>query len=446
MGVIIGTAIGSTITVQLISLDLSQFCIPMVATAFFVYFRAKKSTVRHFAQVALGFGIVFLGIRLISFSAHHFAENPFLQIFFANLRENPGYSLFVSMVFCAFVQSSAITIGLAMSLAQAGAISFYDAMIWVYGANIGTTSVALLAASNGNYIGKQVAWAHFFYKTLSVIVFYPFTPFAIEFLKSFETTVARSIANGHLYFNLASALVFLPFLNAGARIIQNLFPKDPSEEFGVEFLSRDTYKSSALAVSYANREIMRAADITLSMIRDSLLLFEKYDPELISSIRNRDNQVDFLYRETKMFLLDHANQSHTVVHQNVMGMIMFLSDLERAADAIDINVLSLAIKKNSLKVEFSEEGLKEIRMMHEELVKLASLTINAFQNKEMCKDAVQMKRAFTKLEVALREHHVERLNRGIRETINTSSIHMDLLSEYRRIGSLLANHAYSHSS
>lgn len=446
MGVIIGTAIGSTITVQLISLDLSQYSIPLIVASFFVYFRAKKPTVRHISQVVLGFGIVFLGIRLISFSAHHFAENELLKFFFVGLRENPGYSLLVSMIFCAFVQSSAITIGLAMSLAQANAISFYDAMIWVYGANIGTTSVALLAASNGNYIGKQVAWAHFFYKTVSVVIFYPFTWYAIDFLKSFETSVSRSIANGHLYFNIASAILFLPFLNLGSKFIQNLFPKDPSEEFGVEFLSRDTYKSSALAVSYAHREIMRAADITLSMIRDSLRLFDKFDPELISSIKNRDNQVDFLYRETKMFLLDHANQSHTVVHQNVMGMIMFLSDLERAADAIDINVLTLAIKKNSLKVEFSEEGHNEIRMMHEELVKLASLTINAYQNKEMCKDAVQMKRAFTKLEMTLREHHVERLNKGIRETINTSSIHMDLLSEYRRIGSLLTNHAYSHGS
>lgn len=446
MGVIIGTAIGSTITVQLISLDISQYALPLIAVSFFVYFRAKKATIKHVAQVVLGFGIVFLGIRLISFSAHHYAENELLKVFFSSLSENPGYSLLVSMIFCAFVQSSAITIGLAMSLAQAGAISFFDAMVWVYGANIGTTSVALIAASSGNYIGKQVAWAHFFYKTISVLIFYPFTTYAIEFLKQFDTTASRAIANGHLYFNIASAILFLPFVDLGARAIQKLFPKEASDEFGVEFLSRDTYKSSALAISYAHREIMRAADITLSMIKDSIRLFDKYDSELISSIRERDNQIDFLFRETKMFLLDHANQSQTVVHQNVMSMIMFLSDLERAADAIDINVLTLAIKKNALKVEFSPEGKQEIMTMHGELVKLASLTINAYQNREMCKDAVQMKREFTKLELSLREHHVERLNKGMRDSINTSSIHMDLLSEFRRIGSLLVNHAYSQSS
>ncbi|MEN0058610.1 MAG: PhoU domain-containing protein, partial [Bdellovibrio sp.] len=178
-------------------------------------------------------------------------------------------------------------------------------------------------------------------------------------------------------------------------------------------------------------------------IKDSIRLFETNDPKDFDSIKDRDNKVDFLYRETKMFLLDHANKSNTVVHQNVMDMIMFLSDLERAADAIDINILALAIKKNALKLEFSEEGWQEIRQMHAHVVKVAAMAINSYQSKELTEEAIQLKRDLAKTEISLRENHISRLNRGIHTSINTSSIHLDLLSEYRRIASLLCNHAYN---
>jgi phosphate:Na+ symporter len=260
---------------------------------------------------------------------------------------------------------------------------------------------------------------------------------------TFDSTIARAIANAHLAFNIISAIIFYPFIDKGAALIEKMFPKAASEEFGTEFVNMNNYQSSALAVSYANREIMRTADIVIGMIKDSIRLFETNDPKVFDSIKDRDNKVDFLYRETKMFLLDHANKSTTVVHQNVMNMIMFLSDAERAADAIDINILALAIKKNALKLEFSDEGWAEIRTMHENVVKVAAMAVNAYQNRELCEEAIQLKRDLAKLEITLRENHISRLNRGLHTSINTSSIHLDLLSEYRRIASLLCNHAYN---
>ena len=236
---------------------------------------------------------------------------------------------------------------------------------------------------------------------------------------------------------------FFPFIKKGAELIEKMFPKTASDEFGAEFLTMNTYQNSALAISYAQREIMRMADLVLNMIKDSVHLFETDDPGLVQSIKDRDNQVDFLYREIKMFLLDHANKSTTAVHQNIMNMIMFISDLERAADSIDINIRTLAIKKHALKLEFSAEGLLEIQTMHAQVVKVASMGINAYDNSQMCELAIQLKRDLARLEISFRENHILRLNRGLKETINTSSIHLDLLSEYRRIASLLCNHAYA---
>lgn len=443
MGLIIGTAIGSTLTVQLISFDLSAFALPMFIVGFMIFFLSKKSGVKNIATVIMGFALIFMGLKMISTSSHYFSKLEILVDFFQSIRDNSFYSFSAAILFCAFVQSSAITIGLAMSLATAGVISVHDAFLWVYGANIGTTSVALFASIGSNYIGKQVAWAHFFYKTISVLIFYPFTKFLLEFLEIFDTTANRMIANSHFFFNIASAMIFFPFIKKGAELIEKMFPKSAADEFGAEFLTLDTYQNSSLAISYAQREIMRMADIVLNMIKDSVHLFETEDTALVQSIKDRDNQVDFLYREIKMFLLDHANKSHTVVHQNIMNMIMFISDLERAADSIDINIRTLAIKKHALKLEFSPQGLHEIQAMHLQVVKVASMGINAYDNTKMCEMAIQLKRELAKLEINYRENHISRLNQGLRESINTSSIHLDLLSEYRRIASLLCNHAYA---
>ncbi len=444
MGVIIGTAIGSTLTVQLISLHLTDAALPIFILAFIVYFFAKKSGIKNLALVFMGFGLLFMGMNLISTSATYYSEIPMLKEYLKTLQQNPHISLLIALFFCAFVQSSAVTIGLAMSLAQAGVITLNDAMFWVYGANIGTTSIALIAAVGSNHIGKQVAWAHFFYKTLSVVIFLvPGVHLAfVKVLENMHLPIFRSIANGHLLFNVVSSIIFFPFIKPAARFIEKLFPKDAKDDFTARYLGMNNYQSSALAVSYANREIMRTADIVLSMISDSVNMFHRNDPVLIESIKDRDNKVDYLYRETKMFLLDHANKSTTAVHQNVMNMIMFLSDLERSADLIDINLTTLAIKKSALKLEFSIEGWAEIKQMHEQVIKVASMAINAYQSRELCDEAIRLKRDLAKLEITLREHHIERLNRGLRKSINTSSIHLDLLSEYKRIASLLVSHAY----
>ena len=443
MGIIIGTAIGSTLTVQLISFDLSTFALPVFVLGFSIYFITKKQTIKNLATVLMGFALLFVGLKMISDSAFYFSKLDFLSEFFQSIRDNSFYSFASAMIFCAFVHSSAVTIGLAMGLCSAGVISVHDAILWVYGANIGTTSTALFAAVGSNHIGKQVAWAHFFYKAVSVLLFYPLTAYFLDFVTLFQTTTSRMIANAHFFFNIGSALVFFPFIKKGAELIEKMFPKSASDEFGAEFLTLNTYQNSSLAISYAQREIMRMADIVVNMIKDSVHLFETEDPVLVQSIKDRDNQVDFLYREIKMFLLDHANKGNTVVHQNIMKMIMFISDLERAADSIDINIRTLAIKKHALKLEFSPQGLSEIQQMHAQVVKVASMGINAYDTPHMCEIAIQLKRDLAKLEITYRENHITRLNQGLRESINTSSIHLDLLSEYRRIASLLCNHAYA---
>jgi phosphate:Na+ symporter len=445
MGVIIGTAVGSTLTVQIMSLNLGEYSLPTLFFAFMVWLITKKPEIKNIMLAIIGFSFLFLGLSFIATGAKGIANEELLKHSLQQLANHDLLNFAFATLFCAFVHSSAVTIGLAMSLAQANVISLEQAMYWVYGANVGTTSTALMSAAGSNYIGRQVAWAHFFYKAVSAAIFLlpPVNSALTWSVSHFTLDSFRGIANAHLWFNLISAILFFPFTKKGAHLIETLFPKDSKDEFGSEFLKLNNYSSPALAVAYAQREILRVADIVISMIRDSIQLFENFDPIMVESIRERDRQVDFLYREIKHFLLDHANRNPTGVERHIMGLITFLTDIERAADAVDINLVQLAIKKHNLKLMFSDQGAKEIRMMFEQCLKTATIAINAFTEKNLCEEAINQKRQLAKLEVELRERHIERLQKGVKETINTSSIHLDALSEYRRVGSLLSSHAYS---
>ncbi|MCS6838011.1 MAG: Na/Pi cotransporter family protein [Bdellovibrionaceae bacterium] len=446
MGVILGTSIGSTVTVQIISLNLGQYSLPSLFIAFMIWLMAKRPGLRHFMSAVMGFGFLFLGLSFLSAGARGFAQDPFLKQMVTQFADSPVSNFIVATLFCAFVHSSAVTVGLAMSLVEAGLLDFHHALFWVYGANVGTTSTALLAASGSNFIGKQIAWAHFFYKFFSALIFMlpPLHELLVWVVSLMTENAFRGVALSHLCFNLISAGFFYSFINQGAKIIEKLFPPDPRESFGAEFLKLNYYSNPALAVAYAQREILRVADIVISMIRDSIVLFQSYDSTLLESIRERDKQVDFLFREIKHFLLEHANQNPTGVEKNIMDLIIFLTDLERAADAIDINLTQLATKKFNLKLNFSEEGAREIQMMHEQCLKTASLAVNAFTEKSLCPKVIEEKRLLSKMEKELREHHIERLHRGLTDSIKTSNIHIDALSEYRRIGSLLSGHCYSY--
>lgn len=446
MGVIIGTAVGSTLTVLIMSLNLGEFALPVLFFSFMIWLVAKKPEVKNIMLAIMGFSFLFLGLTILSAGARGIANEEFLRHSLEQLASHDLLNFAIAAVFCAFVHSSAVTIGLAMSLSLAGVITTEQAMYWVYGANVGTTSTALLAAAGSNYIGRQVAWAHFFYKAISAAIFLlpPVNNALIWLIQHVSSNSFKSIAHSHLLFNLLSAILFFPFINRGADLIERWFPKDAKDEFGAEYLKLNHYSSPALAVAYAQREVLRVADIVTTMIKDSLTLFDSYDPSVMESIRDRDRKVDFLYREIKHFLLDHANRNPSGVEKHIMSLITFLSDIERAADAIDINLVQLAIKKHNLKLHFSDQGSQEIHRMYEQCLMTASLAINAYTDKTLCNEAINQKRLLSKLEIELREKHIERLHKGSIETVNTSSIHLDTLSEYRRIGSLLSSHAYSH--
>ena len=233
MGIIIGAAIGTTFTVQLLSLNISKYGLPLFAFSFIVYFISKKRVVRRVMSVFMGFGLLFWGLDLIGVATSDLRDARFFVDFLDYLKANPLVTVLVTSVFTAVVHSSAATIGFSMSLATTGLISLSDAIYWVYGANIGTTATALMASTGGNYVGRQVAWAHFLFKIISVGIFYFATDFFAHLIDL--DSIQRNVANAHTAYNIISAILFFPFIHIGARVVEKMFPPlDSEKEFSTK--------------------------------------------------------------------------------------------------------------------------------------------------------------------------------------------------------------------
>ena len=443
MGVIIGTAIGTTLTVQLISFNIAQIGLPVFSLSFFAYFLAKKETHKNLIGICMGFGLVFFGLELMSTGANHMKEIEFFQEIFAYLSKNQFTALLLAAVFTGVVHSSAVTIGLAMALVSSNSISMYDCLFWIYGANLGTTSTALVAAVGGNAIGRQVAWANVLFKLGGVIVFYFIPDYLMMAVEWIGGDISRQAANAHTLFNFISALLFYPFIGKGAEVLQKkILPRPQEREFGPKFLDRNSIMTPVIAFSEASREVSRMGDIVLSMIHDSIQVFDSEDIELVRSLHDRDNKVDLLQREIKNFLISVGGQNELT--QRVVRMVSYVSDLENAADIVDRGLLELNNKKNALKLTFSKEGWDELKGIHKEVIDLAKSSVSCFQmqDKGLAQMVIDKKRRISKMESELRTSHFERLNKGMQQSLRTSSIHIDLLADYKRIASVLCNHAY----
>lgn len=443
MGVILGTAVGSTLTVQILSFDIAQYGLPIFIIGFFIHFLAKNSTLRTSMMALAGFGMIFWGLEMIRMGTHLLQSFDLFSTILSSLTANPFYTILVTAIFTSIVHSSAVTIGIAMTLVAQGSIDLYHTIYWIFGANIGTTATALLAATGRNSVGKQVAWAHCFYKVASVLLFFPFSHWFVDLIAA--GNLERDVANINTSYNLIAAILFFPGIHYGAKLVQKLFPPTEEEKaFSPKHLYKENWESPSVVLARAEREILRMGDIVIRMISDSLELFRKDDTEFFAHMRTLDDRVDLLSRELSLYLAQHMENAPPSLHNQMIRQLNVVADLESAADVVENQLLELAAKKHKLKLEFSEGGWKDLEELLAAVRQIAEMSLVCFQSRDadLAAKVVFHKRNVRRLEEQMRESHIKRLVKGRPESINTSSIHLDVLGEYRRLVGLMSNHVY----
>lgn len=447
IGVILGADIGTTITVQLLAFRIYDYAILFVGIGITMMFLSKRAVLKNIGEGLLGFSFIFLSIKIMSDSLMPLKSSELFKSVLMALLANPLLGLIISAIFTAIVHSSAAIIGLALALGLQGLINIEAAIPLIFGANIGTCATAFISSIGSNIEAKRVASAHTLFKVLGVIIFFPFIkPFA-DFVISMTDDVPRQIANAHTLFNGAIAIFFLPFTTVMTDVITRIVPERHGEEkkFAPKYLDKRVLSSPVLAFGQAKREALRMADIAHEMLRDSIIVFKKDDPDMIDSIEKRDDYVDLLDREIKLYLTRLSNESLTPQQSKVeQDLLAFINDLENIGDVVDKNLMELAKKKVKNSLVFSQEGIDEIERFHRKILENYEIGVSAFVSGDagLAKKLLANKTELAEMERNLRQAHIQRLHKGLKESIDTSSIHLDVLSNLRRINSYISNVAY----
>lgn len=457
-GVILGADIGTTFVVILLSIKkISDYALLLVVVGFLLEWLLKSSKkIKYAGQVLFGFGMLFYGMKLMTQTAAPLAANPQARILFELLAHHPVALLVAAVGLTILVQTSAVTIGMAMALGLSGVLDFSSAIPIVFGANVGTCFSAMAASFGGNVNGKRVAVAHLFVKVAGVLLAMPFIPSIVWVVEKISETlthwfvfiqpgVAGNIAIVHLLFNVALAGLFLPFTPLGIWVVSRLVPERArSESFGPKYLDKGALDTPPLAFAQAKQEILRIANLTRDLYGGCLKMLERSldIDRVVSEIEEIDDKVDLLDREVRFYLAAISQEELTDAQTSQqMGLLSVAADLEGIGDIISKELARLARKKSAKERVFSEQGWEDIQSLHRSGLDNFALAIAVFMapNEELVRKVLHHGEHFDELETKLRQAHIQRLHAGQPEVFETSSIHLDVLGNLRRINAHLVH-------
>ena len=438
LGVILGADIGTTVTVQLIAFKLSDYSLVLVAMGFLLMAMAGKRPWRYYPQIMFGAGLIFFGLKLTSEAIAPLKVLPWFTQMFLHLDGRPLLGVLIGTAFTLLVHSSAATIGILLTLAFQGLIPLPAAIPVIIGANIGTCGSALVAAWGQTKEAVLVAWGHTIFKILAgLLAFALLDPFTALVLR-IGGEPARQIANAHTLFNLAAALIFLPFLVPYEKLLRRVIPDqlDRQKAFGPKYLDERVLETPSLAIGQVSQEILRMADIVKGMLGRSMEALEKNDSQLLKQLVDEDDKVDLLEEAITPYVAKIAQQELSG-DQSDRGikLLYVVNDLEHIGDVISKNIMGHARKKTDGQLAFSQEGLDDLREIHRQTMTTLELAIGAFAANDagLARRAQERKDTVYLMERELYKRHLDRLQKGLKESRETSTIHLDLLSDFERI-------------
>ncbi len=446
MGVILGADIGTTLTVQIIAFKVYDYAIVLIGLGILLKIFSERSVTENTGQAILGFGFVFLSLKILIETFAPLSQTAAATELLGSLGADPLAGIMVAAVITAIFQSSAATLGLAITAAYSGLLTIDAMMPIVLGANVGTCATAILSSIGASVDSRRVALAHILFKVLGVVLVLPFLGLFTDTVALASDDIVRQIAYAHTFFNIAIAVIFLPFTGPFTKLVTYLLPERESKKgFGPKYLDKMVLTSPPLALGQATREALRMADIVQEMLKLSIKVFKTNDKNLLERIERTDDNVDLLDREIKLYLTKLSRESLTQEQASrEFEILAFTNNLENIGDVIDKNLMELASKKIKGGYSFSVEGIKEIEELHARVLEnfVEGVATFAETNVELARRLLSHKSKIAETEKAFKQAHLDRLHRGLRESIDTSSIHLDILTNLKRINSYICNFAY----
>jgi phosphate:Na+ symporter len=443
VGTIIGANIGTTISAQLISLNISAVVFPAVGIGAFLNFFSRRRLQKYVGQAVLGFGLLFLGMLTMSEGMSPLRSMPFFAEAMTSFGHRPLLGVLMGAVFTALVQSSSASTAVIIALTRQDLIGLPAALALVLGTNIGTCITALLASMGASLSARRAAIAHITFNVMGVAValllFRPFTELVMET----GASVTRQTANAHTLFNVACTLLVLPFFKYFVALITHLVPgQEFVMEMGPKYLDKRMLKTPAVAIGGARQEVLRMARLSRDMVGEALQVFVKEDRKLMQQLLQKEELVDSLEKEITTYLANLAQHSLTIEQsQSVSGLMHAANDLERIGDHAQ-NIVHLAEIKMEEGLPFSEKALGELTNMYSKVDEMLEQAIKAFtdENPSLARSVVDQDDVVDHLERTLRKSHIIRITDKICHP-PSGVIYLDVLSNFERIADHATNFA-----
>jgi phosphate:Na+ symporter len=285
-------------------------------------------------------------------------------------------------------------------------------------------------------------------RLVGVIVVLPFLPYIAGELRSFQPDLAKSTAQFHMAFNVVFALVFMTLLDPLAWLLTKMFPARPKAEdqSAPRYLDESALNTPSLALADASRETLRMGDFVEVMLRQVVNALLTSNRTLVGEVSRMDNIVDGLDEAIKLYMAKLTRESLDEREgKRAMEIISFAINLEHIGDIIDKNLSELAAKKIKRRIEFSADGAAELAAFHKRVLESLRLAFSVFMsgNVDEARKLIAEKAQIRNAELSAAERHFERLREGRPETIETTSLHLDVLRDLKRIHSHICSVAYS---
>ncbi len=457
-GIILGAAIGTTVTAQLIAFRLTDISLLFIAVGFAMHTFTGREQYRNTGDALMGFGILFFGMHVMSEAMYPLRTfEPFIQILLK--LENPLLGILVGTLFTALIQSSSAFVGIMIILGMQGLISLEASIPLLFGANIGTAVTAALASIKAGREARKVALAIGLFKIFGVLLFvWWIKPFAslveavspaatggADELAGLAEVIPRQIANAHTFYNVFVALLVLPFTGFVAGVVERVMPEVKKKEepaFSLNYLDESMLKTPVMALSLAERETVRMAEVVHEMVTKIMPVFLDKDPAALADIELGEKKVNFLRDHINAYLLKIARAGAREERVNESFQILYtVKELELIADVVSTSMYDKARYWLSAGHSFSEEGRQELADYHGKTCKQIKRAMEVFREVNMEK-ALQMKqkyREYRSIAFEFEKQHYERLKLEHPDTLTSSKTHLELMAMLRNISSHATN-------
>ncbi|MEO7057810.1 MAG: Na/Pi cotransporter family protein [Caldimonas sp.] len=447
LAVMLGADVGTSLMAVVFSFDLSWLSPLLIFVGVVVFISKQNSGAGAVGRVLIGLGLITLALQLIVAATRPLTESPAVRALLVALPDDVLLDIVVGAVLTVFSYSSLAIVLLIATLATSALVPVPVALGLVLGANIGSGVLALLATASASPQVRRLPLGNLIFKSAGALLFIPLMPQVHVLMQQLVPTVHHQVVLFHLGFNIVLAIVFIGFTGLVGRTVDRWL-REPSPGADMKrprHLDPLALTMPSLAISCAAREALHQADVVETMLRGIVPVIRNNDLRLSGELRKLDDTVDELYSAIKFYLTQISGEALSPEEgRRWTDIVSFTINMEQIGDIIERVLQDIEDKKVRKNRSFSEAGMAEIVHLHERLLSNLRLAMSVFLDGHVrdAKRLLEEKAHFRDLEHEYAANHIGRLRDNTTQSIETSSLHLDLISDLKRINSHICGVAY----